>query len=102
MVVQILAEQPLVEGAPGRLFHAGMGVGVDQAGQQPALAHQFGLPDRFVRPPVAIGVQVNGLSVRQCVSSNPQDGHADPAYKDGHRPRSIRGPFPGAKMAGWT
>ena len=75
MAVQILTQQLLVERAAGRLRHSGMGMGVDQAGQQPTLADQFGLRDGISGPAVAVGVEVNGLAVRQRTPSNPQDAH---------------------------
>ena len=87
-MAQIVAEQFLIERAPGFLCHPRVGVGVDQAGQEPAFADQFRAADRIGRPTVAIGIQVDGLTAGQRMPPDPQDRHVRAAYK-------AKGPAPG-------
>jgi hypothetical protein len=71
---QVLAQDGLVERLAA-VFGAGMGVRVDQAGDQPALGGRLGAGDRIVGPPVTVGEQINGVAARQGDAANPEDGH---------------------------
>jgi antitoxin (DNA-binding transcriptional repressor) of toxin-antitoxin stability system len=74
-VVQKISPQQLeIELITGPLS-AGMGVHVDQAGNQPAFGDQLGVADGVGRPPIAVGIQINGFAVGKREAPNAQHGH---------------------------
>jgi hypothetical protein len=54
---------------------AGMGMGVDEPRQQPALTDELGIGHRVGRPPIAVGIQIDNLAVGQGATSNSQNSH---------------------------
>lgn len=74
MLSQVLTQQLLIQRLAGAL-RTGMGVRVNQAGQQPALARQFRARDRIGGPPIPVSVQVNSLSAGKRDPPDPQNRH---------------------------
>ena len=75
MRAQVVAQDGLVERLAG-LFRTGMGVRVDQAGNQLALGGQFGTGDRIVGPAVTVGEQVDGMATGEGDAADPENGHS--------------------------
>jgi hypothetical protein len=72
MLAKVRPQQLLIEGC-SRFLGARMGMRVDEARQQPALARELGSGDRVGRPPVAVGVEVGEVAIWQCISAYAQD-----------------------------
>jgi len=84
---QVVAQEGLVERLAG-LFGTGMGVRVDQAGNQPALGGQLGAGDRIVGPPVTVGEQVDRIAAGEGDAADPENGHRFTLFP---RPRAQQG-----------
>ena len=78
MLPQVLAQHGLVQRLAPSL-RTRVGVAVNQARQQPALGHQFGVGHRIGGPPVPVGVQVDRATIGQGETANPENGRLDRA-----------------------
>lgn len=75
MLEQISAQQLNVEPV-ANLHCARMGVHIDQTGHQPPLADQLRIRHGIRRPPIAIGIQIDWLTLGQRETPDPQHPHA--------------------------
>ena len=74
VLMQVVPQQRLVQRLAGRLG-TGMGVRVDQPGEQPAFGDQLGGRDSVRCPLVTVGVQVDRLAIGQRIAADAKDAH---------------------------
>jgi hypothetical protein len=75
VLVQVLAQQVVVERVAGFL-RAGMGVRVDESGQEPAPRHHVRAGHGVGGPPVAVGEEVDGFAVWERETPHPDRAHS--------------------------
>jgi hypothetical protein len=76
LLVQVLPQHLVVQRTADFLV-AGMGVRVDQAGENPAGGDELRILDRVGGPAVAVGVEVDGRTGRHRGAANTENGHSD-------------------------